>query len=249
MESRGVLRSPGGNPPARGTPPPQNDVASGAQPVALLKELNVLRLSVRDKDFQLMNLQRDLGKSHEEVTRLNKMLVEKKESGFKQHEAFTRLEDELVATRDELARTRGARQQAPSAALREENTALHRDVARLRKELADLQWRNRQLQDRASSGQQASPDRDLQQQLERLRYDNGALQRENSSLKNKVEVLNVQVTTYNEDFHKERSDRERAQGAIQSLKEERESLTQVINLLAREHGIRIDAYGIVPQQE
>ena len=56
MESRGVLRSPGGNPPARGTPPPQNDVASGAQPVALMKELNVLRLSVRDKDFQLMNV-------------------------------------------------------------------------------------------------------------------------------------------------------------------------------------------------
>ena len=56
MESRGILRSPGGNPPARGTPPPQNDVASGAQPVALMKELNVLRLSVRDKDFQLMNV-------------------------------------------------------------------------------------------------------------------------------------------------------------------------------------------------
>ena len=47
-----------------------------------------------------------------------------------------------------------------------------------------------------------------------------------------------QVTTYNEDFHKERADRERAQGAIQSLKEERESLTQVINLLVRWGGVR-----------
>ena len=40
-----------------------------------------------------------------------------------------------------------------------------------------------------------------------------------------------QVATYNEDFQSERTDRERAQGEIQRLKEENDSLRKAINML------------------
>ena len=48
-----------------------------------------------------------------------------------------------------------------------------------------------------------------------------------------------QVMTYNEDFLTERSDRERAQAQIHSLKEENESLHQAITLLvsSTRHGL------------
>ena len=42
-----------------------------------------------------------------------------------------------------------------------------------------------------------------------------------------------QVSTYSEDFQSERSDRERAQGEIDQLKSETETLRQVIQIMVR----------------
>lgn len=51
-------------------------------------------------------------------------------------------------------------------------------------------------------------------------------------------LFNIQVTTYNEDFKAERSDRERAQATIQAQKDEMAGIKQMIVVMVRKFTVQ-----------
>lgn len=204
-------------------------------------EIHLLRMNVTDKEVQIGRYGRDLDHCHHQMKHLNMLLSEKKENILSYQDQIANMRAELAQLRDETmaARAAGKQQGAPQDSITtntQAEQALQLQVEQLSRQNTDLHRQVNDLRRNSNSSSSSSGER-------RPGPWPGAGPG-GDDLKTKVEMLEVQVAIYKEDFLSERSDRERAQAELHAVKEERDNLKQAVNLLATEHGIRLDPAGL-----